>query len=201
MAQIIWAQGSRVNKGQRDTLALIEFLSMLIIDQSLWRVQDLSFLQTGLIIDHSFGHIQETLWTKSASRWAKAKSISPPARSTKNIRSDGKLSSLVHHQETKKDRENEERSYKEAFDYFDWNKSGTIPTRSENINATKNDALLIITGTLVNWLQALSNQHPVFFLSDLQCAMRRAGQNPTDVEVFSGEISIFLKFLFSCYVM
>ena len=51
-------------------------------------------------------------------------------------------------QESKKDRENEERSYKEAFDHFDWNKSGTIPT------------------------------------SDLQCAMRRAGQNPTDVEVF-----------------
>ena len=55
---------------------------------------------------------------------------------------------LDEQQESKKDRENEERSYKEAFDYFDWNKSGTIPT------------------------------------SDLQCAMRRAGQNPTDVEVF-----------------
>ena len=44
-------------------------------------------------------------------------------------------------------------SYKEAFDYFDWNKSGTIPT------------------------------------SDLQCAMRRAGQNPTDVEVFLQEFN------------
>ena len=37
MAQIIWAQGSRVNKGQRDTLwPLIKFLSMLITDQSLY---------------------------------------------------------------------------------------------------------------------------------------------------------------------
>ena len=154
MAQIIWAQGSRVNKGQRDTLwPWLNFRQTVNID--------LSFFQTGLIIDHSFGHIQETLWTKSASRWAKAKSISPPARSTKNIRSDGKLSSLVDYQETKKDRENEERSYKEAFDYFDWNKSGTIPTRSENINATQNDVLLlIIKGTLVNWLQPLLNQHP-----------------------------------------
>ena len=62
-----------------------------------------------------------------------------------------KKSSLVHYQETKKDRENEERSYKEAFDYFDWNKSGTIPTRSENTTATQNDALmLIIQGTLKN---------------------------------------------------
>ena len=43
---------------------------------------DLSFFQIGLIIDDSFGHIQETLWIKSASRWAKAKSTSPPARST-----------------------------------------------------------------------------------------------------------------------
>ena len=30
---------------------------------------------------------------------------------------------------TKKDREEEEeKTYKEAFDYFDWNKSRTIPT-------------------------------------------------------------------------
>ena len=72
-------------------------------------------------------------------------------KQTQNIKSDGKLSSLAHYQETKKDRENEERSYKEAFDYFDWNKSGTIPTRSENINATQIDALLlIIEGILVN---------------------------------------------------
>jgi len=38
-------------------------------------------------------------------------------------------------------------AYREAFDYYDWNKSGTIPTK------------------------------------ELQFAMRRAGQNPTDVEV------------------
>ena len=31
-------------------------------------------------------------------------------------------------QESKKEREEEERAYKEAFDYYDWNKSGTIPT-------------------------------------------------------------------------
>ena len=68
-------------------------------------------------------------------------------KQTQNIKSDGKLSSLVDYQETKKDRENEERSYKEAFDYFDWNKSGTIPTRFENINATQNDTLLLIACT------------------------------------------------------
>ena len=27
----------------------------------------------------------------------------------------------------KKDKEEEEKAYKEAFDYFDWNRSGTIP--------------------------------------------------------------------------
>ena len=30
--------------------------------------------------------------------------------------------------DTKKDKEEEEKAYKEAFDYFDWNKSGTIPS-------------------------------------------------------------------------
>ena len=28
----------------------------------------------------------------------------------------------------KKEKELEEKAYKEAFDYFDWNRSGTIPT-------------------------------------------------------------------------
>merc|ERR1719431_2435581 len=46
-----------------------------------------------------------------------------------------------------KEKEGEEKAYKEGFDYFDWNRSGTIP------------------------------------ISDLQYAMRRAGQNPTDIEV------------------
>ena len=70
---------------------------------------------------------------------------------------------LDEQQESKKDRENEERSYKEAFDYFDWNKSGTIPT------------------------------------SDLQCAMRRAGQNPTDVEVFlRNKRCLWINELFAC---
>merc|ERR1711953_748073 len=48
--------------------------------------------------------------------------------------------------EKEKDME-DKRTYKEAFDDFDWNKNGTIPTK------------------------------------DLQYALRRAGQNPTDVEV------------------
>jgi len=43
--------------------------------------------------------------------------------------------------------EEEKVFYKEAFDAFDWNRNGTIPT------------------------------------GDLQYAMRRAGQNPTDIEV------------------
>ena len=30
--------------------------------------------------------------------------------------------------DTKKDKEEEEKAYKEAFDYFDWNKSGSIPS-------------------------------------------------------------------------
>ena len=30
--------------------------------------------------------------------------------------------------DTKKDKEEEEKAYKEAFDYFDCNKSGTIPS-------------------------------------------------------------------------
>merc|ERR1719430_1188817 len=53
----------------------------------------------------------------------------------------------LHMHSNQVEREEEEMAYKEAFDYFDWNKSGTIPT------------------------------------GDLQLAMRRAGQNPTDVEV------------------
>ena len=31
-------------------------------------------------------------------------------------------------QETKKEREEETAAYKEAFDHYDWNRSGTIPT-------------------------------------------------------------------------
>lgn len=46
-----------------------------------------------------------------------------------------------------KEKEDELSAYKAAFDTFDWNRNGTIPTK------------------------------------DLQWAMRRAGQNPTDVEV------------------
>merc|ERR1712113_1027907 len=47
----------------------------------------------------------------------------------------------------KNEQDIETAAYKEAFDHFDWNHSGRIPT------------------------------------SELQYAMRRAGQNPTDVEV------------------
>ena len=36
--------------------------------------------------------------------------------------------SALNIQESRKEREEEELSYKEAFDYFDWNRSGTIPT-------------------------------------------------------------------------
>ena len=48
-------------------------------------------------------------------------------------------------QESKKDRENEERSYKEAFDYFDWNKSGTI---FQNISPHIIIMIIIITITV-----------------------------------------------------
>ena len=30
--------------------------------------------------------------------------------------------------DSKTDKEEEEKAYREAFEYFDWNKSGTIPT-------------------------------------------------------------------------
>ena len=30
--------------------------------------------------------------------------------------------------DTNKDKEEEEKAYREAFEYFDWNKNGTIPT-------------------------------------------------------------------------
>ena len=40
----------------------------------------------------------------------------------------------VHVTETKKDKEGELKAFKEAFDYFDWNKNGTIPTK---VNYTK----------------------------------------------------------------
>ena len=55
----------------------------------------------------------------------------------------------LHERESLKEAKEEEdkQLYKGAFDDFDWNKNGTIPTR------------------------------------DLQYAMRRAGQNPTDIEV------------------
>ena len=36
--------------------------------------------------------------------------------------------SALNTQESRKEREEEELAYKEAFDYFDWNRSGTIPT-------------------------------------------------------------------------
>ena len=35
---------------------------------------------------------------------------------------------LLSFQETKKEREEETAAYKEAFDHYDWNRSGTIPT-------------------------------------------------------------------------
>ena len=56
--------------------------------------------------------------------------------------------------------------YREAFDHYDWNKNGKIPVKVRR--------------------KAQSFQCIIFlmiFLKDLQYAMRRAGQNPTDIEV------------------
>ena len=52
--------------------------------------------------------------------------------------------------------------YKEAFDDFDWNKNGRITCRV-----------------------LISAQNAIFYFSiqELQSAMRRAGQNPTESEV------------------
>ena len=60
----------------------------------------------------------------------------------------------------------EERACREAFEYYDWNKSGTIPFSVQIIFKKIKIITLII-----------------FHVKALQCAMRRAGQNPTDVEV------------------
>ena len=70
-----------------------------------------------------------------------------------------------------KEKEEEVRAYKEAFDYFDWNRSGTIPTSVSKVLLAENITLLIISDVIL------------FEYQDLQYAMRRAGQNPTDIEV------------------
>ena len=73
-----------------------------------------------------------------------------------------------------KENEAEEKAYKEAFDYFDWNRSGTIPTSV----STKHLAL-----PPSNLLVKDRNLMIKILSQDLQYAMRRAGQNPTDIEV------------------
>ena len=59
----------------------------------------------------------------------------------------------------------EERACREAFEYYDWNKSGTIPFSVQII------------------VKIQTKMFTIFHVKALQCAMRRAGQNPTDVEV------------------
>ena len=59
----------------------------------------------------------------------------------------------------------EERACREAFEYYDWNKSGTIPFSVQFI------------------VKIQTKMFTIFHVKALQCAMRRAGQNPTDVEV------------------
>ena len=61
-------------------------------------------------------------------------------------------------------REKDLQAYKEAFDYYDWNKSGIIAVKVK------------IAEDYV-WDIAILK------LKDLQYVMRRAGHNPTDVEV------------------
>ena len=61
--------------------------------------------------------------------------------------------------------EKDSRFYREAFEAFDWNRNGTIAT------SVSNCYLRIYVFPSLN--------HP----QNLQYAMRRAGQNPTDVEV------------------
>ena len=72
----------------------------------------------------------------------------------------------IHKRDSLKDIKDEEDKllYKGAFDDFDWNKNGTIPTRVRRIKK------------IVLFISFAISQ-------DLQFAMRRAGQNPTDVEV------------------
>ena len=55
--------------------------------------------------------------------------------------------------------------YREAFDHYDWNKNGKIPVKVTKIAHFSTYFFLMIV------------------LKDLQYAMRRAGQNPTDIEV------------------
>ena len=61
----------------------------------------------------------------------------------------------------------EEKACREAFEYYDWNKSGTIPFSVQIIFKKIQTIRMMI----------------IFHVKVLQCAMRRAGQNPTDVEV------------------
>ena len=63
--------------------------------------------------------------------------------------------------------EEDKQLYKGAFDDFDWNKNGTIPTR------VRNYLFLLMLSVFILCI----------VVQDLQFAMRRAGQNPTDVEV------------------
>ena len=71
--------------------------------------------------------------------------------------------------ESLRTRERDHQAYKEAFDYYDWNKSGTISVKVE-----KEAARAILW---LSFLYAATN------VQDLQYVMRRAGLNPTDVEV------------------
>ena len=74
---------------------------------------------------------------------------------------------MVFTREDKMDEEklNEVQSYREAFDHYDWNKNGKIPVKVIEKHNLSNLYILLI------------------FLKDLQYAMRRVGQNPTDIEV------------------
>ena len=75
-------------------------------------------------------------------------------------------------------------AYKEAFADFDWNKSGTIPTsvrsRPKDLHKT---TIIKSRKKLYFFVMAFNLAFVSFCFQELQFALRRAGQNPTDVEV------------------
>ena len=75
-------------------------------------------------------------------------------------------------------------AYKEAFADFDWNKSGTIPTsvRSRPNDLHKNHNYQN-SKNIVFFVMSFNLAFVSFCFQELQFALRRAGQNPTDVEV------------------
>ena len=73
--------------------------------------------------------------------------------------------------ESLRTREKDLQAYKEAFDYYDWNKSGIIAVK---VKLAEEDSLVF---SLCGYVMA------ILILKDLQYVMRRAGHNPTDVEV------------------